>query len=181
MCGCETLSFGLREENGLRGCENRVLRKVIGAKRDEATGGWRKVGIKELHDLYWSADDIRVMSRGMRWTVDRQWRTECGINLSQDRDRWRAVVNAVMNLQRAPQNSGNILSRRGAVSFSKRALLYEVSETNIRTDGLFLSVALPACSFCLPSLCACGEGGAACIPQHRCVYVVAYVQSGDPP
>jgi hypothetical protein len=38
LCGCETWSFTLREECGLRVFENRVLRRIFGPKRDEVTG-----------------------------------------------------------------------------------------------------------------------------------------------
>jgi hypothetical protein len=30
-------------------CENRVPRRIFGPKRDEVTGGWRKLHNKELH------------------------------------------------------------------------------------------------------------------------------------
>ena len=36
--GCETWSLTLREEHRLRVFENKVLRKIFGAKRDEITG-----------------------------------------------------------------------------------------------------------------------------------------------
>jgi hypothetical protein len=38
LYGCETSSRTLREEQRLRVFENRVLRRIFGPKRDEATG-----------------------------------------------------------------------------------------------------------------------------------------------
>jgi hypothetical protein len=48
--------------------ENRVLRRIFGQKRDEVTGEWRKLHIKELHDLYSLPSIIRIIkSRRMGW------------------------------------------------------------------------------------------------------------------
>ncbi|KAJ4450972.1 hypothetical protein ANN_02407 [Periplaneta americana] len=48
--------------------ENKVLRKIFGAKRDEVTGEWRKLHNTELHELYSSPDIIRnIKSRRLRW------------------------------------------------------------------------------------------------------------------
>jgi hypothetical protein len=55
-------SLTLREEHRLR-----VLRRIFGPKRDEVTGGWRKLHNEELHSLYSSPNIIRMKSR-MRWT-----------------------------------------------------------------------------------------------------------------
>jgi hypothetical protein len=47
---------------------NGVLRGIFGPKRDEVTGEWRKLQSGELHNLYSSADIIRVIkSRRIRW------------------------------------------------------------------------------------------------------------------
>jgi hypothetical protein len=48
--------------------QNSVLRRIFGQKRDEVTGGWRKLHNEELHNLYSSPSIIRIIrSRRMRW------------------------------------------------------------------------------------------------------------------
>jgi hypothetical protein len=55
------LFLTLREEHRLRVFENRVLRRIFGLKRDEVTGGWRKLHNEELHNLYPSPSIIRMI------------------------------------------------------------------------------------------------------------------------
>jgi hypothetical protein len=51
----------------LRVFENRVLRRIVGPKREELTGGGRKLHNEELNDLYSSLYIVRVItSRRMR-------------------------------------------------------------------------------------------------------------------
>jgi hypothetical protein len=125
----------------LRVFENRVLRRIFGPKRDEVTGGWRKLNNEELHGLYSSPNIVRVIkARRMRWAGHvarmgevrgasnilvgspegrrplgrprRRWEDNIKMDLreigfgdvdwihwAQDSDRWRALVNTVMNLR----------------------------------------------------------------------------------
>jgi hypothetical protein len=100
--------------------ENRVLRKIFGPKRDEVTGEWRSrrmrwaghvVRMKEKMNAYrllvgkpkrkrplgrprrrWM-DNIRMYIGEVGWG-DVDW-----IGVAQDRNRWRALVNSVLNLR----------------------------------------------------------------------------------
>jgi hypothetical protein len=47
--------------------ENTVLRRILGPKRDDVTGEWRKLNNEELNDLYSSPAVVWVIkSRRMR-------------------------------------------------------------------------------------------------------------------
>jgi hypothetical protein len=48
--------------------ENRALRSIFGANKDEVTGEWRKLHNEELNDPYCSPNNLRVTkSRRMCW------------------------------------------------------------------------------------------------------------------
>jgi hypothetical protein len=49
------------------------------------------------------------------------------INMAQDRDKWRALMNTVMNL-RVPSDVGKFLSSCATGGFSRRAQLQGVSQ-----------------------------------------------------
>ena len=67
LYGCETLSLTLREERRLRVFENKVLRRILGPKRDEETGEWRKLHNEEVNDLYCSPNNAGVIKWRMEW------------------------------------------------------------------------------------------------------------------
>jgi hypothetical protein len=46
---------------------NRVLRRIVGPKRYEVTGEWRKLHSEELRSLYSAPNIIRQIKSRIRW------------------------------------------------------------------------------------------------------------------
>jgi hypothetical protein len=68
LYGCKPWSLILREEHRLNVFENRVLREIFGAGKEEVTGEWRKLHSEELHDLQVSQNFIwMTSSMKIRW------------------------------------------------------------------------------------------------------------------
>jgi hypothetical protein len=86
--------------------ENKVLRSVFRTKRDEVTGGWRKLHNVDLHSLYSSTNIIwMIKSKRMRWAghVERMWvmrnaykffvgKPEGKKPLERSRHRWEVIL-----------------------------------------------------------------------------------------
>ena len=66
--------------------ENKVFRKIFGAKKDVITGEWRKLHNSELHALYCSSNIIRnLKSRRLRLTGH-------AARMEQSRNSYRVLV-----------------------------------------------------------------------------------------
>jgi hypothetical protein len=89
-------------------CTRRILVGKLEGKRQLGHPRRRWVDIikTDLREIGWSCVD---------------W-----IDLAQDRDQWRVLVNMAMNL-RVPQNFGNILSSYTTGGFTTKAQLHEFS------------------------------------------------------
>ena len=57
--GCGAWSLTLREERRLRVFENRIVKGILGFKRDK-NGEWRRLHSEELHNLYRSPNIVNL-------------------------------------------------------------------------------------------------------------------------
>jgi hypothetical protein len=73
LYGRETLSLTLREERRLRVFENRALRIILGPKREEVIGGWRKLYTEELQDFHSSHQNDQAKENEISRTCSTYW------------------------------------------------------------------------------------------------------------
>jgi hypothetical protein len=102
-----TWSLALREEHKLRVFQNRALKRLLGPNMDQVTGDLRKMHNEELHDtminFMHSKRVVAKLKKREHLTdlcVDRSWiQTLDLIQVAQDRNQWRHLVNMVINLR----------------------------------------------------------------------------------
>jgi len=93
-------------------------------RRRQAHAGFWLGSLRESDHLEDPGVDGRKILRWIfrKWNGGMDW-----IDLVQVRDRWRTLVNAIMNLW-LPENVGNFLTSWEPVSFSRITLLHGVSK-----------------------------------------------------
>jgi hypothetical protein len=118
-------------------CRGNSIYQPSNSRQGGSLHAARMVGGGEVHTGLWLGElrerdhleDLGVdRTIVLKW-IFKQWDGGVDwIDMAQDKDRWRGVVNAAVNL-RVPQNAGNFLPSWGPVSFPRRTLLHGVSKS----------------------------------------------------
>jgi hypothetical protein len=77
LYGCLTWSLILRVEHRINVFERRVTRRMFGSNREELVAGRREFHIKELHNLYYSLNVIRMRMARYPGHTARMEEAEC--------------------------------------------------------------------------------------------------------
>ncbi|KAJ4441533.1 hypothetical protein ANN_11389 [Periplaneta americana] len=146
----------LREEQRLRLFENKVLRKIFRAMRDEVPGEWRKLHNTELHALYSSPDIIRnIKSRRLRWSGTCSTYT---LEMNNDRE---SKANSARKAENPHDNVLQYTSCRRKVCFKKFSSIRIVGvagEMNTNSYWLSINEYSPVVAFpARPETCVCAS------------------------